>query len=187
MAGFGTPDPKRERDIDWSRTRVQIRDRIRAQLGPGDGSLDDLTQQALIELLRVVRREGAHHLDGLIVVVARTTVIDDIRRRQRERARSVHWDVALEQIERRPGPGSDPPDHAAELLWFTLLEFLRVHDSPCYGLALAYAQLGDWKHVAESEQRSYDATRQQWSRCVRRFRDALKRDPGPFKEWLDDA
>jgi DNA-directed RNA polymerase specialized sigma24 family protein len=187
MADPETPDPKREHHIDWDQTRRQIRDRIQAQVGQDDPAIDDLTQQALIELLRVVRRDGASRLPGLIAVVARTTAIDEIRRRRRSRARSFDWKSSLDRIEGLPDPGENSWSDSAELLWFLLLEFMRERQAPCHDLALRYAEKGDWKTVAEESGKGYDAIRQQWSRCVRAFRKALRRDPGPFKDWLDDA
>ena len=187
MSELGTPDPKREHDIDWAGARARIMQVLKSRLGPADASLDDLTQQASIHLLRVVRRDGALSLDGLISVIAGATAADEIRRRQREREGRLRWEVEIERLAEAPGPGDDPGHPDSELLWFLLVQFLRAHDPPGHALAVRYAELGGWRQVAESLGQGYDATRQQWSRSTRRFLDSLRRDPGPFKDWLDDV
>lgn len=183
MADSGPPI--REGEIDWDATRSRLRGKIIAQLGKEDASVEDLTQQALIDILRLVRRDGARNLDGLVQVVARSTAIDEIRRRQRTRARHPSWESSLDLIEAMPNPGTDHWTDSAELLWFLLLEFFREHQAPCHDLARMYAELGTWDRAAESLGQSCDATRQQWSRCVKSFRRAIEKDPGPFKDWLD--
>ena len=181
------PDSISDQPIDWNATRTRLRERITFQLGREDTSLEDLTQQAVITILRLSRRQEIRNLDGLIQVVARDTAIDEIRRRQRARARHDDWESSWRQIESLPDPSRHPWDGAEELLWFLLLEYLRQHQAPCHALAVRYAELGDWRKVAAEAGRSYVAVRQQWARCGKAFRAALKKDPGPFKEWVDGA
>ncbi len=187
MSDSGSPGPKREQDIDWVRARARIRERLQQRLGRDDPALDDLTQQASIELLRVVRREGALTLEGLIAVVTRSIAVGEIRRRQRERGGKSRWEAENASPGGNPGPGSEHDGREPELLWFLLVQYLRAHDPRGHDLAVAYAEMGDWRQVAEAMGQGYDATRQQWSRATRRFMETLRRDPGPFKDWLDDV
>lgn len=187
MADPGTPDPKREQDIDWAWVRTRIRERLSHRLGREDPALDDLTHQAAIELLRVVRRDGATSLEGLIAAVALGTAVDEIRRRQRERNGKARWEAELANLERQGYPDFRDGSPDTGLLWFLLLQYLRTHDPPAHRLGVAYAELGSWPRVADSIGQNPDATRQQWSRSVRRFLKSLRRDPGPFEDWLDDV
>ena len=179
--------PQHERDIDWGSASAQLRTRIRERLGRcDDATLQDLTQEALIHLVREVRHNGARSLTGLIVVIARSTAVNEIRRRKRRRARFADWEELVETVENLPEPERFEDFEEWELIWFLLLEYFRRRRAPCHALAVAFAEKGDWKAVAESVGQSHDAIRQQWSRCTRAFRDALRRDPGPFAEWLKD-
>lgn len=187
MADSGTPDPKREHDIDWAWARARIRERLSHLLGREDPALDDLTHEAAISLLRAVRRNGTTSLEGLIAVIAKGTAADEIRRRKRERPRLSEWEVELVSLEGGAHPDSPDGSPDTDLLWFFLIEYLRTHDSHGHVLALAFADLGSWPRVAESLGQSPAATRQQWSRSVRRFKQSLRRDPGLLDDRLDDV
>ena len=177
--------PRHEHEIDWNRTRASLRVRIRAQLGRCEETeLEDLAHEGLVVILRLARREGARNLDRLVSIVARNVAINEIRRRVRRRARVADWDQSLDQILRLPASDFSEWDDSLRELWFLVLEFFRVRKSSCYSLAAAYAELGDWKAVGEKRGLQHDAVRQQWSRCARLFRDELRRDPGPFRDWL---
>jgi hypothetical protein len=177
--------PQREHEIDWNRTRSALRARIHAQLGRCDAAqLDDLAHEGLVVILRLTRRVGARNLDGLIAVVGRNVAINEIRRRTRRRARSADWDQSLHRILRLPSSDLGEWDDSLRELWFLVLEFFRTRKAACYSLAVAYAELGDWKSVGGQLGLQHDAVRQQWARCARLFREELRRDPGPFRDWL---
>jgi RNA polymerase sigma factor (sigma-70 family) len=183
------PDPMPSRDdaIDWDQARSFLRERISAQLRPLDGpTLDDLTQEALVRLLRAVRREEATSLNGLMHEIARRTCIDLIRRRRR-------W----AQVQ-RPMPEGELPAAAptacdgralgdpVERIRFTVLEYFRVNDAPCRSVAEAYFERQDWQSVAARLGRSHAAIRKQWWRCVQRLREAARHNPGWLADWLDE-
>lgn len=187
---MGTPptvDTLLEAQIDWEAARTRTMARIRAELpGWGRERIEDLAHEALIQLLRVVRREGIRNLDGLLGQVAKTTVIDAIRREQRRRARFSEVGEDLPEV---PAPPVGPDDELAdplERLRFVVLEHFRRHDTACGGLALAFFSDEDWKTVAEGLGRTYDAVRQQWSRCVRALRAALASEAGPLFDWITE-
>jgi DNA-directed RNA polymerase specialized sigma24 family protein len=161
-----------------------MRERIGAQLGTSDPALlDDLTQEGIIQLLRLARREATRNLGGVVTVVARSVAIDEIRRRQRQRVRFQDWENVRGEVERSQSPLTDAGD--SETLWFLLLEFFRSRKAPCLQLARAYAEQGNWRDVALAVGRGYEAVRQQWARCTKTFRSELRRHPGPFQDWTD--
>lgn len=179
--------PPRDDAIQWDDARRFMRERIAAQLQPLDGPLlDDLTQEALVRLLRAVRREEAMRPEGLMHEIARRTCIDLIRRRRR-------WGLVL-----RPMPEGEPNVAAppsrdgrflgdpVERIRFTVLEYFRVNEAPCREVAEAYFDGQDWQSVAARMGRSHAAIRKQWSRCVQRLREAARRNPGWLADWLDE-
>ena len=188
MADTPPDDVSGNPDIDWNALRATVRRTIQSQLGRADQALiEDLTQEALIGILRVLRREPARDLTSLARAVARNTAIDEIRRRQRERRGLGALKEDSHAGGGSPLPVMDPLAESPEFLWFLLVEYFRSHNAPCHALALLYAEKGDWKSVAAALDLSHDAVRQQWSRCTKAFRAALMKDPGPFKEWLNDV
>lgn len=170
--------PPPEQLVDWEDARRRLRAAIRVQLGRVDpDDLDDLASEALIHLLRVLRRDGAvRNLPGLVKVVARSTAIDEIRRRRRA---SLRRGLPVEGDAEPAQPDPDDWDDRVQTDWFLMLEFFAGHRAPCRALARAYAELGDWKAVAASVGSSHDAVRQQWSRCRRAYLAALRRGGGP--------
>ena len=176
--------PKSEPEIDWNRARVMLRARISSLLGRSDPATEDLTQEALVDLLRVVRREGWRGSDGLLTVIARSVVASEIRRRQRYRLRFADWEQHLDKIVELPSGAAHEWDDPLRTLWFLLVEYFRVRKAPCLLIAERYAELEDWKAVAEATGQTHDSVRQQWSRCSRMFREELRRNPGPYQEWL---
>jgi len=178
-------DTRQDSEIDWLQARALMRERISLRLGPCDAAvLEDLTQEGIIQLLRLTRREAPRNLGGMVTVVARSVAIDEIRRRQRQRLRFADWESVLNQVgEASEAPLTDAGD--SELLWFLMLEFFRRRRAPCLELAQSYSEHGNWRDVATAVGRGYEAVRQQWARCTKVFRDELERNPGPFREWTD--
>ncbi len=182
------PDPMApaEPPFDWEEARRFLRERIAAQLRPLDGAaLDDLTQEALVRLLRAVRRQEATNPNGLMYEVARRTCIDLIRRRRR-------WAQIVRPMRDSDAPAAPGPFDGAglgdpvERIRFTVLEYFRVHDAPCREAAENYFAGMDWQSVAARLGKSHAAIRKQWSRCVQRLREAARKNPGWFAEWLDE-
>ena len=161
-------------EIDWIHVRARVRRRIAFRLGSCDAAtLDDLTQEALVQLVRLSRSEPLRNPDAAATMVANRVVVDEIRRRRRRRQRLVDWEPVHTNAARAPVASDDDP----ELRWFVLLELLRTRHPAGHALAQAYAEHGDWQSVARALGRGHDAVRQQWARCVLRCREAVRRDP----------
>jgi RNA polymerase sigma factor (sigma-70 family) len=188
MADSFPDPPPPEPEVDWNAVRRTVRDAIRSQLGRAEPALvEDLTQHALIGVLRALRREPARDLSALARTIARSTAIDEIRRLQRERRGLSAWQSEPSRRETQDHPSDLRLEDQPELLWFLLVEHFRIHNAPCHALAQMYVEQGDWRGAAEALGVSYDAVRKQWSRCSQAFRLAMRRDPGVFEEWLDDV
>jgi DNA-directed RNA polymerase specialized sigma24 family protein len=168
--------------IDWAVTCQFLRKRLVAELpGVERATIDDLVQEALIRLLRAVRRGEVDNLEALSTVIARRTAIDHLR---------GAWRRFFEQ----PGEeGLDPPDPATldpasseppvEMIAFCTLEYFRSTESPCLDLARHYFAGRDWTVVANLTGKSQVAIRQQWSRCVKALRDAVRSNKNPLWSW----
>ena len=171
-----SPDAKRETDVRWDEAREFLRRVIRHRLArPDPDRVEDLTQEALIRLLRALRHEPARNLEGLMTEIARRTVIDSIRSRQR-------WDRLVrpldEEIDDLPGASADalaeefgdPLDRTR----FVVLEYFRVRSPGCHELALLYFDQESWQAVSARIGKGYQAVRKQWSRCIESLREAAR-------------
>lgn len=177
------PAAPAERDIHWDRAREFIRRRLSFELhGPSRELLDDLTQECLVRLLRVVRRERVENLEALLTLLARRTAIDGVRRRTRWRALVTGDDAALAEV---PDPAArvEEPGDPLERLRFVVVEYFTARDARCRELAVAYFAGDDWKAVARATGRSHDVIRKQWSRCLESLRAAARDERGPLFEW----
>ena len=128
-----------KRDIDWGSASAQLRTRIRDRLGRcDDATLQDLTQEALIHLVREVRHNGARSLTGLIVVIARSTAVNADPAAQ----------AAAGAVRRLGGAGRDDrePSRARALRGFrgmgaNLVSSPRVLPSPACAVSRARGRL----------------------------------------------
>lgn len=166
--------PRREPELDWATVQASLRRQLARRAGTGDREyLDDLVQEASIRLLRAVRRGPVNHVEGLAVTIAYRTWIDFIRRRMRCRKLFS----AGAKTEATVGPEAFVWGDPAERLRFVVLElFDREGSTGCLELARAYFAEKDWKSVAASLDRSHDAIRKAWSRCVDTVRRMVKED-----------
>lgn len=177
-------DTKREADVRWDEARAFLQRVIRHRLGHADAArVEDLTQEALVRLLRALRHEGARNLEGLMTEIARRTVIDWIRSRQR-------WDHLVrpldDDVEDPPDRGTPSPEEFGdpdERIRFVVLEYFHARSPGCHALALAYFQGEDWQTAAKRIGQSYAAVRKQWSRCIDALRQAARSGEGLLMEW----
>ena len=173
-----------ELEIDWDEVTAFVRRRLRLELrGAAADVVDDLVQESMVRLLRVVRRERVENVEALMTEIARRTATDWLRRR-------IRWKVLIDPVlspEDLPvaaPPGSDLGD-PMERLRFVVVEFFGAGESSCRELAIAYFAEQDWKQVAANSGRSHMAVRKQWSRCLGLLREAAQREGGPLLEWME--
>lgn len=179
----GARSAAHETEIAWDEAAAFLRRRFQYQLSAcGRDTIDDLVQEALVRLLRAVRREPIENLEALMTEIARRTAIDWMRRRTR-------WSAIVDPAHPPVEDVADPKARAEELgdpldrLYFVVVEFFGTRESGCRDLATAYFAGQDWKAVAEARGRSHDAVRKQWSRCLELLRAAARNDRGPLMEW----
>ena len=179
----GGPSAAHETEIAWDEAAVFLRRRLNVHLSPsGREAIDDLVQEALIRLLRVVRREPIENLEALMTEIARRAAIDWLRRRTRWNAIVDPTGASFEEVADPRVPGDDLGD-PLDRLSFVVVEFFAARESGCRDLATAYFAERDWKAVAEARGRSHDAVRKQWSRCLELLRAAARSDRESLMDW----
>ena len=166
---------------DWLAAAQFLRRRLR-QLLPGAqaADVDDLVQEALIDLVRTCRHEPVRNVDALLNTLARRKAIDMIRRRDRWGAlvRPLADDDS-DEFDAGQWRGTDP----AERLSFVVLQFFERERSACTPLARAFLAGHDWNEVAARAGVDPAAIRKQWSRCVAHLRRTLVGEAGAAWGW----
>ncbi|MEQ1834279.1 MAG: sigma factor [Candidatus Eisenbacteria bacterium] len=170
---------------DWIGAARFLRARLRRLLpGAQADDLDDMVQEALIDLIRTSRSEPIRNEDAILTTFAKRKAIDLLRRRQRWNELSLpetgeHDTRAVERWR-----ATDP----AERLAFTVVRFFARERSACEPLARAFLTGHDWASVAHSAGSSEVAVRKQWSRCVEHLRRTWQGDaaanPAAVWPWL---
>lgn len=177
---------EQETVLDWDRLRALIRQRVRVQLYRAQPSdLDEITQRALVRVLRVLRCTQARNPEGLATWAADLAVKDWLRSNRRWHLRHTGLPSGdIQSPDRAPGAGSfgDP----LERLRFVVLEYFRSREAACAELAEPFFASCDWEQVARATGRSHDAVRKQWSRCIARLRLELSADLAPLFEVFRD-
>lgn len=172
--------------VDWSAARHTLRRLIGGLEGTADPVLvDDLVQEGCVRLLRVSRRGPIREMEALLVVLARRTWYDHLRRltRTRERFQSLGDDhdrvVAA-------SPAADPRlGDPAERLALAIQEIFADRDAhECLELLRHFLASAGWQHLAAREGVAYAALRKRWSRCLAVARAELTAD-ADLSLWLD--
>lgn len=167
-----------ETEIDWNETTLFMRHRLTRKLGRVDElTLEDLTQEACVRLLRAVRRESATNPHALMTTIADRTAISYIRRITRERP---IFEPLTEVTENLPDPKSETqevPGDIQERVELVVQEVFRSRRSSCLELAMAFFEKRNWSAVADALGISHDAVRARWSRCVALLRKVVTADP----------
>lgn len=176
--------PQSGPELDWDALRNSLRRHFVRRAGTGDREyLDDLVQEASIRMLRAIRRGPVDQLEGLAATIAHRTWVDFIRRR----ARCRKLFSAGAKTEATVGPEAFAWGDPAERLRFVVLELLdREGSTGCLELARAYFAEMDWKSVASLLDRTHDAVRKAWSRCIETVRRMVKEDRA-LSRLLDPA
>ena len=178
------PSPllKAQEECDWEHAAAFLARRLRRLLPHLEpAGVEDLAQEALLDLIRTSRLEPIRNLNALLNMLARRKAIDWARRRERWGALIVASpegaDAALED------PGMLRSTDPAHRLAFVALEFFSQSDAGCHELAQAFLAGRSWAEVARSSDRGEAAVRKQWSRCVALLRQALEKSPGALWNW----
>lgn len=174
-------------EISWGPAREFLHRCLARTLFRTDpADLEDLTQEALVRLLRACRAREPQNLQALMRAIARRTAIDFIRRRERW-ARLV---CRFANAEAHAVPAGDPPPDTGgdplERVRFLVREFFAQRNRLCAELAEAFFAERNWQAVAEERRCSSEAVRQQWSRCVKALREAVRRGPCPTLRWMKE-
>ncbi|MBK6735578.1 MAG: sigma-70 family RNA polymerase sigma factor [bacterium] len=174
-----------EPQVNWEQARGFLSRRLARKLFREDhATLDDLTQEALVRVLRAARRDTVHNLEGLMETIAERTVVDFLRSRRITRDGPT---VDPHEQPDHPGLAFSPEDHPVpclERLRFTVLEFFQENNSGCLELARHYFANRDWLVVAQDLGRPHTAVRQQWSRCRALLRASARKDASWGWEWV---
>jgi RNA polymerase sigma factor (sigma-70 family) len=174
----------RQQDVDWTRLQSLLRRVIQSHLGKiEDADLEDCVQEAYLRLIRHLREEEVRNTPALATTVARRTAIDWLRRHKTARERFVPLGLQHEQLGDGSSGSAEPWDRR-ELLAFLIVQFFRERRPSCCSLAEAYLDGRNWKIVAAAHGKSYDALRQEWTRCRQCLFEAVRANPGPWLELL---
>lgn len=165
--------------IDWTAATRTMRRMIAARTYRCDAAtIDDLTQEALVRLDRVARKEEIRELEAMMHHVARLTVLDHISRMRRRRT-----EVDLVNAE-----GLDNGAARTAALTRAVATLLRFFEQEglarCAELARALHAGVEWAEVAASHARTPEAVRKEWSRCAAAARQAIGSAGGLLSEWM---
>lgn len=179
-----SPLPSPLSESQWGEAREFLRRCVRRRLFRyGEADVQDVTQEAAIRLIRMLRREGASNLEALMSVICQRATTDFIRRQTRH--------PSPEPLDEQGPDSATPPNtlRASELerLQFALLELFRTQDAKCHELATAYFKERDWRSVAKDLNESHAAIRQQWQRCRAKVKKVARRCPDYLLEWARES
>ncbi len=184
MSSSGT-ESAQERSIDWKAATVFLRRRVDREAWRATEEVrEELTQLALMRLLRAARRSPIDNLEAFMNVIAHRVVLDWL---DSDRIQPAMTGIENDEGEPLPLPTpTESPRARLEQLRWIVLEFFRLNCPPCRDLAELYFEEVDWKQVAATLQRSYDSVRAEWSRkCLALLKEEERKNPGTLSEFLD--
>ena len=174
---------------DWEALRLLAMQRIRAQVRSVSAAvLEDLTQELLVTLFRLSRRERLVHPEALVGTLAHRVCVDHVRRGRGPAGRLdpvPDSGSALGPL--ASGPLRAAPVDLLELLRFLVLEHLREQDASCQELASMFYAEQSWSSVAEQLGIRHHTVIKRWSRCTVRVRKLVSTQQGPVWEWARSA
>ena len=155
--------------------------------GSNDELIEDLSQEAMVRVMRAVRLAPARNLEALTSEIARRTAIDHLRSRRRWDALVTPWTPEADEAEEtsessHPGPRGDPLERAR----FAVMGLFEKEHSGCLELARWYFRDVSWSEVSDQLGRTPEALRKQWSRCIAALRRAVRTDPDCLWRWSRD-
>ena len=163
--------------LDWDALGASARNRLRARLsGFSAQDVDDAAQDVLTHIVEFVRRRGLpERPEGLLVHIVRAVAADAIAGRQHDRAFMRGHAAAWLEQQALPADVLEVQRQFREN-GFHILEYFRLKRAECVPLADARSRGESLKDHAARHGKSYDMTRQAWSRCVRLIHDAMRRN-----------
>ena len=173
------------RDADWEPLRQIALRRIRTRLPrAGEETLEDLSQEVLVTLFRLSRREPLADAPMLADSLAQRVCVDHIRR---TRGPSGRLDPVTEGDSPLGPSAADAaratPVDMMDLFRFLVLEQFRELDAPCEELASMFYAEQSWSVVAERLGLRHQTVIKRWSRCMEKVQKRLRTQRGPVWEW----
>ncbi len=162
---------------DWPSTLADLRRRVASHLRGWDpADIEDCAQDAALRVVRAVEREGwPRNPNGLFTVIARRAAIDFIRvRRRRPRHERLDENLEIADTEALRRSLSDVHEEM-QAKALRVLHYFHSRQARCEPLARARAEGLDLKSFAERSGQSHGAVLQQWSRCMRRLFESIRR------------
>lgn len=170
--------------LDWNHARRFLLGCIRHRLDRESRDLhEDLTQIALVRLLRASRKEPLRNPDAFMNRIADNVVVDHLRWRRRWRLLLGPMEPSALAVAGGARPDAARAGDPLERLRFLVLEYFTTEHAPCAELARAYFAGEAWKGLAERRGVPHNTLIKQWSRCVDRLRSAVLGDASPLLGW----
>lgn len=173
-----------ESEIQWDDARAFLRRRLATRLrGVDPGEIEDLTQEAMIRLLRAVRREGARSLEALMTTIAERTRNDFLKKWMNRGKR----DQPIEEFEPLLAEPSGDASAALQALEddpgrvaFLILQLVGRIQPSALPLLEAKMRGKSLEEVAREQRRTALAVRKEWSRVAQKLRDYASAHPEAF-------
>lgn len=178
--------------IDWNHAREHLLRCVKARAMSLDpATVEDLAHEALIRAHRTLGRgEVLRSWEAFLADVAKKTVIDHVRSRQR-------WSLVLQEegehpIGDRPGEDLSRVAYAGdpiERLRFLLSELFRLHAPDLLDVLEDRLNGRDWNDIADARGITPAALRQRWKRALDALRslDRSAEGIGALIDWMETA
>jgi RNA polymerase sigma factor (sigma-70 family) len=136
------------------------------------GTLDDLVQDASIRLHRAADRLNVTNAHGLMVDIARKTLLDHARRTMRRARLFEEAAHGVEAVDRSRARERARARDRSESLRAALLQLFARHSPECLPLAKARLRDASWEEISRATGRRPATLRQMWHRGLVKLRRA---------------
>ena len=153
---------------DWKACGDRLRTKFRFRVRFEDPTLiEDLTQEALVRILRASRATQIENIEAFENTVASRVWTDHVRRRSTWNRVFAAVDEVPEMVAPEEVPAGPDQGNPLARFQFLVLEFFQSRSGGCIPLIQEYVRLErpSWKLVAENLGQSYPAVRKRWERC----------------------
>lgn len=157
--------------------------RARLRSAPAE-TVEDLSQEVLVTLFRLSRRERLLEPQSLVHTLAHRVCVDHIRRQRGAAGRLdpvPDADSPGEWV--RGDPSADMPTDLLELFRFLVLERFHELDAPCQDLATRFYTEQSWSTVAEQLGVRPATVIKRWARCMQQVRRLVRAQRGRLGDW----